>query len=326
MHVRRGALGWGAFLLLAGAIPLAVRAGILTETQVRDLWTLWPMILIGLGIGLLLTRTRVAFLGRLIVAATLGTMVGGLLSVALGGAGLTGGICGSPDNATTFAGQSGSFVADTAVIDVQTDCSDLQFVTAPGSGWSVTGMDEDAPKIEVAGSSLRVRSSDGQALPFFAARSTWRLSAPADIALGLRVSLSAGTAHIDLAGATIGTAVFDLNATTATVDLGSVKALHQLQVALNGGTAGITFPNLSLTGTIEANAGAARLCIPTGAGLRLETSGSVVASYDYAEHGLVKVGSVWTTPGYETAAVRIDLRTEGNAAAFTLDPSGGCDG
>ena len=92
MHVRRGALGWGVFLILAGAIPLAVRAGILSEAQVSDLWTLWPMILIGLGIGLLLARTRVAFLGGLIVAATFGIMVGGLLSVGLGGAGLTGGI------------------------------------------------------------------------------------------------------------------------------------------------------------------------------------------------------------------------------------------
>ena len=326
MHVRRGALGWGVFLILAGAIPLAVRAGILSEAQVSDLWTLWPMILIGLGIGLLLARTRVAFLGGLIVAATFGIMVGGLLSVGLGGAGLTGGICGSPDNASAFPAQSGSFATDTAAIDVETDCSDLRIATAPGTGWNVSGMDEDAPKIEASGSALRVRSSDGQALPFFAARSTWQLTAPADVAIGLRVSLSAGTANVDLAGATIGTAVFDLNATSATVDLGSVKALHQLQVALNGGTARITLPNMSLTGSIEANAGAARLCIPDGAGLRLETSGSVVASYDYADHGLVKVGTVWTTPGYETAAVQIDLRTEGNAAAFTLDPEDGCDG
>ena len=70
MHVRRGALGWGVFLILAGAIPLAVRAGIMSEAQVNDLWQLWPMILIGLGVGLLLGRSRFAFIGGLIVAAT----------------------------------------------------------------------------------------------------------------------------------------------------------------------------------------------------------------------------------------------------------------
>ena len=133
MHVSRGALGWGVFLILAGAIPLAVRAGILSEAQVADLGTLWPMILIGLGVGLLLARTRVAFLGGLIVAATIGIMVGGLLSVVLGGAGLTGGVCGSPDNATPFPGQTGSFATDTAAIDVETDCSDLQLATVPGA-------------------------------------------------------------------------------------------------------------------------------------------------------------------------------------------------
>ena len=31
MHVRRGALGWGVFLILAGSIPLLVRAGVLSD-------------------------------------------------------------------------------------------------------------------------------------------------------------------------------------------------------------------------------------------------------------------------------------------------------
>ena len=84
--------GWGVFLILAGAVPLGVRAGYLDADQVGRLWSLWPLILIGIGVGLILRRTRLAFLGGLIVAATFGLMVGGLLSV--GSTGFAGGNCG----------------------------------------------------------------------------------------------------------------------------------------------------------------------------------------------------------------------------------------
>ena len=80
-----------------------------------------------------------------------------------------------------------------------------------------------------------------------------------------------------------------------------------------------------MTGSIEANAGSVKLCAPPGAGLRLRTGDSLLATYDYADHGLVKAGTTWTTPGYDSASVQIDLRTTANAGTFELDPEGGCD-
>ncbi len=84
MRVRRGYLGWGVFLILAGAVPLAVRSGYLSDDQIGRLWSLWPLILVGIGVGLILSRTPFAFVGGLIVAATVGLMVGGLLSTGVG--------------------------------------------------------------------------------------------------------------------------------------------------------------------------------------------------------------------------------------------------
>ena len=59
MRVRRGYLGWGVFLILAGAVPLAVRSGYLSDDQIGRLWSLWPLILVGIGVGLILGRTPV---------------------------------------------------------------------------------------------------------------------------------------------------------------------------------------------------------------------------------------------------------------------------
>ena len=244
----------------------------------------------------------------------------------LGGAGLTGGICGSPDNATAFPRRTGTFSASAAVVDLETDCSDLTISTVPGIDWTVTGLDQDPPELSSGAGVLRVRSSTGPSLAFFAARSTWQVTVPSGLPLELKADLSAGTVGVDLAGATLGNAEFGLNAASSTLDLGSVVAIRELNVEVNAGSAGITLPNLSLTGTVQANAGSVRLCVPPGAGLRLETSGSVVASNDYPAHGLVEDESVWSTPGYDSAPVRIDLKTEGNAASFTLDPQEGCDG
>ncbi len=60
-------IGWGVFLVLVGVVPLAVSQGWIPD----DLrwWELWPLILVGAGVGLLLRRTSFAPLGGLIVAA-----------------------------------------------------------------------------------------------------------------------------------------------------------------------------------------------------------------------------------------------------------------
>src|SRR5256885_15589268 len=69
MHLDRRLAGWGVFLVLLGAIPLLVRQGVLTTDMVARAWTLWPVLLIAAGVGLLLRRTPFEFLGGLLAAA-----------------------------------------------------------------------------------------------------------------------------------------------------------------------------------------------------------------------------------------------------------------
>jgi hypothetical protein len=159
----------------------------------------------------------------------------------------------------------------------------------------------------------------------FSDRETWRIALPDGPRLDLDMQVNAGSATADLSGATVGQLQVDLNAGSATVDLGSVGQISTIDATVNAGSLGITLPNVSLTGAIQVNAGAVKLCAPPGAALRLRTGQGVIASYDYAGHGLVQDGSTWSTPGFDAAAVRIDLRTEANAGSFALDPEGGCE-
>jgi hypothetical protein len=327
MHIRRGYLGWGVFLILAGAVPLAVRSGYLSDDQIGRLWTLWPLILVGIGVGLILSRTRFDFIGGLIVAATLGLMAGGLLSSGIGT--LSTGACGQDAGTSAFPSREGTFSATGGSVDVEIDCGNVTLGAVAGDGWRVEGQDADGigPDIEATGTTVRVRPQDDDGQPFWALgeRDTWQISVPQAVPVDIDVQLNAGQATVDLSGALVGALALQLNAGAATVDLESAEAVRGIDIQLNAGSLGVTLPRVSTTGTIHANAGAVRLCAAPDVALKLHTGQSIVASYDYAGHGLEQDGSTWSTPGFDTAPLKIELTTEANAGSFVLDPEDGCD-
>ncbi len=326
MRLRRGYLGWGVFLIVTGAVPLLVRSGYLEGEQLDRAWELWPLILVGIGVGLLLRRTRFDFVGGLIVAATLGLMVGGLLSN--GVSAFAGGGCGSDGATSTFPTRDGSLTATSGSVEVQLDCGTLTIGVGSGPGWKVEGKDTDpaGPEVSSDADSVSIESRHGAGSWWLIGqRSTWDVTLPDTLRLDLDLQLNAGSATVDLGGATIREVDLQLNAGSATVDLTDAKAIEGIGFEMNAGSLALTLPNLSMTGSIHANAGSVKLCAPAGAALRLETGSSVISSYDYDGHGLVQDGTTWTTPGFDTAAVKIDLRTEANAGSFVLDPEDGCD-
>ncbi|MDO8485251.1 MAG: hypothetical protein Q7S35_09940, partial [Candidatus Limnocylindrales bacterium] len=287
-----------------------------------------PLILIGIGVGLLLARTRLAFLGSFLVAATLGVIVGGLLS---GGVqGFAGSACGPGGGTTAFVAREGSLGGPSASVHIDLNCGSLTVGVASGNSWRIEGEDGDGtgPSVDADGHSISVRSRDSDRGPLgvLSERETWRITLPDAVQLDLNLDLNAGSSTMNLGSASVGALELNLNAGSAILDLGSLHELGDLQVGLNAGSLNLTLPNQSLTGSIEANAGSVSLCVPPGAALKLNTAESIVASYDYEDHGLVRGGSTWQTPGFDTAAVRIELDTRANAGSFSLDPEDGCGG
>src|SRR5689334_8894283 len=231
MHIRRGYLGWGVFLILAGAVPLLVRSGYLTDDQVARLWTLWPLILIGIGVGLVLSRTRFDFLGGIIVAATFGLMVGGFLS--LGASTIAGGACGSSEGTKAFPTADGTFTGGEASVLVTLNCGSAEIKSASGTGWRVEGRGDDGvgPTVESDATSLSVKSRQGDGTPFvfLGARDTWTVSLPTGgPSLGVELRLNAGSSTVDLGGVPVSNIDVTLNAGSTTLDLSEVAAIRQL--------------------------------------------------------------------------------------------------
>jgi hypothetical protein len=315
--------GWGVFLILLGAIPLLVRQGVLSSETVARAWSLWPLLLVAAGIGLLLRGTRFHFVGGLLAAATLGILGGALVA-----GGFVFGGCGGEKDATAFPARQGDLGAS-ATVELTQTCGDLRVGTAAGTGWRVEGRSSDSPpSVDAAPDRLRVSAAERTGFDFLHASDDWTVTLPASPRLDLQVQVNAGTGSFNLANANLGRVRVTVNAGTLTLDMSHVASIATIDVQLNAvADPRFLLPNLSLTGTIQANAaGNIRLCPPAGAGLRLTTNDNMTATNNYADRGLVRVGDAWQTPGYEAATVRIDLATRANAGGFNLEAAGTCGG
>jgi hypothetical protein len=327
VRIHRDLAGWGVFFVMAGGVPLAVEAGLIGPGVLDRWWSYWPLLLVGVGLGLIFTRTSLEILGGLLVSGTLGVLAAGILTGGFGGlSDLPSGVCG-PDSGggRTFPGQRGAF-GSTGDVRVRIDCGSVDLSMTDGGEWTVEGVDDAGagPRVEADTESLDIEPGDGRVGAFLGERDRWIVRLPRSAVLDVDLGVDAGSIVADFEGARLGVVDVQLNAGRATVILRDVAEIEGLEAQLNAGTLGVYLPAISMTGSIEANAGSIRLCAPEGVALRLHVGDSVLASHDFEDAGLIENDGVWETPGYDTAVTRIELRTEANAGSFTLDPDEGC--
>ena len=326
MRIHRDLAGWGVFFIVAGGVPLAVQTGLLDPSILDRWWSFWPLILVGIGLGLIFTRTPLEILGGLLVSGTLGLLAAGILTGGFGGIGeFPSSVCGPGGGGTPFAPKSGNFESD-ATVSVDSSCGNVEIRTTAGDTWTVEGVDDGGrgPNVKADGATLDVSPPDGDVGRFMGERDRWVIRLPNTPILDLRLSVDAGEAVTDLTDARLGTVEVELNAGTATVNLRDALEVRRIEVGVNAGSLGLYLPAVSTTGWIEANAGSIRLCAPAGVGLRLHTADSALSSQDFGSAGLVQVGDTWETPGFDTAVTRIELETQANVGSFSLNPGEGC--
>ena len=325
MRIDRRFLGWGVFFIVLGAVPLAVRSGIVTADAAGTAVRLWPLLLVGAGIGLVLRERRVAMVGGLIVSVTFGLIGGGLLAggwIDLGSL-----ACGdAPSNAGQPQQTSGSLDA-VARVTLEQRCGDVNVRIADGTGWTLaSGGADRVPDVTASSSDLRIRSSGGRGVGLFGIggpRETWDLALPRSSTIDLTTTLNAGNGHLNLGTGHFGAVSTTVNAGDMRIDLDGAVATR-VDVRVNAGDTRIVLPASSITGSLTVNAGSIEMCTPEGAGLRFTTNENITSSFDFGSSGLQKSGSTWTSSNFATAAVRIDLATTANAGSISLNPTDGC--
>ncbi len=325
MTVRRNFLGWGIFLICVGAVPLAVQLGIIDSGAVSGLLRLWPLILIGIGLGLLLRLTPYAVIGGLIVAGTFGLFVGvafaGGLPAAVAACG--GGSLAGPPTVT----RDGTIAANDIVLDIDINCADLDVSRVAGTTWHVDATAGDQPpRIDSDGSRLSLESAQrGWGLFGSDARERWSVSLPADAMLSAGITVSAATAHLDLGDGAISDLSATFNASDGRLDLSNNvgPGPQSVSMTLNASSLKLLLPNASMNAGITLNAASLDLCVAPAAGLSIDYT-DALSSDNFDSAGLVKVGDGWQTPDFATAGSRIRLRLSSNVSSINLDRSGAC--
>lgn len=325
MNLDRRLIGWGLFFIVLGGVPLLARAGAISDDLVSRWPTLWPLFLIAWGLGMILHRTPLNWLGGAVFAVTLGLMGGGAITTGFGGfSGFTG--CGGNAAGTTFASQSGSLSGDGGVV-VEFSCGTLRVAAADGSGWSVAGTDRDGrgPDVSTRGSQVTIKSRDQQTFwnPI-AGNSTWDVTVPRGVATSLGLTLNAGDGSVDLAGANVPSMNFTVNAGSLDLALAAAGQLAAVNGTVNAGSATLDLPGGALQLNLSLNAGSIDVCLPSGSAVMVQWSGAL-GSNDLAAAGLAEVEkNVWQTPGFSAGQPHAALNVSANAGSFGLKLGGTC--
>jgi hypothetical protein len=324
MHVDRRLLGWGLFFVLLGAIPLAVKAGLLDKALVSEWPLLWPVLLIGWGLGLLLRGTPLAVIGGAVSAITFGVMGGGAIAAGFGGIPFASG-CTNSTTAIPFESSGGDF-GSTARADLVFNCGTLAVAARDGTAWNVAGSDRDGkgPVIESSADTLSVKSDADRTFMSSGGRATWNVTLPRSPILALGLTLNAGEGNLDLAGASISTLSMTLNAGSITVDLSEASRTGDVNATVNAGSAAVSLPAGDRSVNVSLNAGSVTTCLPVGAPVRAQWSGAL-GSNNFTAVGLTKVDDqTWTSPGFVSGQPHTELHVSANAGSFDLQFGGTC--
>jgi hypothetical protein len=323
MHIDRRLLGWGVFFILVGAIPLAVRADLLDAERVVSWPSLWPVLLIGWGLGLVLRATPVEWIGGGVTAVVFGLMAGGALATGFRGIPIVSG-CGGDGQGTAFVTQRGT-LATSGQLNVEFNCGTITMAAAEGSDWSVAGSDAGGrgPRVETSGTSVSIESP---ANDFFrdSGRNTWTVGIPTVPQVGLGMTLNAGRGTADLTGASVSSASLTVNAGSFRLDLANAALLGDVNATVNLGEATISLPAGDRSANLSLNAGSLELCMPADAAMRVRWAGAL-GSNELDDAGLTETeDDTWVSAGFVEAAPHLELRVSANAGSFDLTIGGAC--
>lgn len=344
MRINRSLLNWGVFLIALGGIPLAVDQGWLESDIASELGQLWPLILVGIGLGLILRWTPLSWFGGALVAATFGVIFGaaavslrdndfttmqGIIPAIASGA------CANSDLGEEATSGEGIASGETFALDLALPCGELTVARAPDTTWRVdTAHDAgDAPRIdetedETGTTGLTIRYDGGDDLVFIGrqTRSRWDVLVPAEASLTMQATLDAAKGTIDTGSGPVARLEATFNASDALIDLAQADTPEAatIELTLNASDGRLLLPLGTTWTSATLNASSLDVCVPSALPLQVELS-ETLSSSDVEDAGLVAASDgTWTTPGFSRSGEHAILELDSTVSSLSIERPEAC--
>ena len=188
------------------------------RARLADAWRLWPLILVGIGVAILASRTRFALAGLVVIALTIGTIGGAVLASGSFWLGAVSG-CGFGNETTRQLDQSGELGAS-AQVRLELDCGSIDFRAGGDAGWTLhAAYRGDPPKIQAETNRLSIGTPSGGDR-----RQDWTIGVPAAQLGALDMTVNAATSTVDLGNASMSRLRVDANAGDLRVTAGPPRS------------------------------------------------------------------------------------------------------
>ncbi len=291
-HRRRGGFVWPLILISAGVVFLLNNMGLLSWNVWDTLWSLWPVLLIAIGLDILFGRRSA--IGSLIAFVLIVALLGGAIWFAavqapiIAGQTLTTNQIAQPLSDAASADVQISFSAGSLRIGALKDSVNLiEGTIGAGPGETIT------TDYHLDGNVARYQLKS-QGVPFvpFGLRKydqSWNLDLSSSVPMALRVSTGVGEASLDLS---------DIKVTDLNVSSGVGQT--QIQLPASG----------QLQAKVSGGIGQVIVVIPHGMAARIHGSaglGGLTVSNRFTSQG----GGQYVSSDYATAQDRVDLNVSG---------------
>ena len=305
---RQSGFGFAGVLILLGVFGLLWNFNVLPDGFWGEFWTLWPLLLVAVGVNLVLSRQR-AWLGSL---AALAVVTGSLVAawvLAVANPASSSSLTIVNNNETISVKSDG---AESARLNLTLAAGDLALTGGAPAGLLLSGGSQRSGA-EVTDQRVSVRTADGRRTVDVRLNTEWNFDFPP------RRSRSSEGRWILRHAEGIPT---DIRVETGASDLDlDLRELNVQSLNVDGGAADIdvVLPANAGRTTAEFSIGAADLdiTVPAGVAARIDFEGGV-SSLNIDESRFPKQGDRYVSPDFESAANRVTIKIEAGVSDITI--------
>ena len=303
---RQSGFGFAGVLILLGVFGLLWNFNVLPDGFWGEFWTLWPLLLVAVGVNLVLSRQRAWFGSVAALAVVTGSLVAAwVLAVAnpASSSSLT-----IVNNETISVKSDG---AESARLNLTLAAGDLALTGGAPAGLLLSGGSQRSGA-EVTDQRVSVRTADGRRTVDVRLNTEWNFDFPP------RRTKSSGRWILRHAEG-IPT---DIRVETGASDLDlDLRELNVQSLNVDGGAADIdvVLPANAGRTTADFSIGAADLdiTVPAGVAARIDFEGGI-SSLNIDESRFPKQGDHYVSPDFQSAANRVTIKIEAGVSDITI--------